>query len=74
MAKLKSELNGIEIPDYDYTWGIIDTCRVGPTIYHLLENEYYGDEAFYLIVNSDMEVILDDVSNGFEDLLYFLEN
>jgi len=36
----------------------------------LLEHETYGDEAASLIVNEKLEVILDDVWNGFDDLEY----
>lgn len=34
----------------------------------LLEHETYGDEAACLIVNENLEIILEDVWNGFDDL------
>ena len=73
LMKTKSQLNGIHLDGYDFTWGIIDTCRVGKGIFHLLENEEYGDEAAYIVTDSELNVILDDAYNGFDDLLYFLE-
>ena len=34
----------------------------------LLEHQTYGDEAASLIVDQDLNVVLDDVWNGFDDL------
>jgi hypothetical protein len=35
---------------------------------YLLEHEKYGEDASHLIVKSDGTVVLEDVTNGFEDL------
>lgn len=40
-----------------------------PAHLYLLEHEEYGDEAAHIIVNEDGKVVLDDVWNGFDDLL-----
>ena len=65
-----SEINkreGIKVPGYKGTWYVIDeTVRDGQTLY-LLEHETYGDTKASVIVDSDFEVILEDVWNGFVD-------
>lgn len=60
--------NNIEIKGYKGTW-----CVIGKTFYnmkevYLLEHEQYGDETASLIVDNELNVILDDVYNGFDDL------
>ncbi len=40
-----------------------------PALLFLLEHEDYADEAAHIIVNEDGMVVLDDVWNGFDDLL-----
>lgn len=60
--------NNIRIKGHKGTWYVI-----GKTIYNmkevfLLESEQYGDEAPSLIVDNELNVILDDVYNGFNDL------
>ena len=60
--------NNIKIKGYKGTWYVI-----GKTIYNmkeifLLEHEQYGDEAPSLIVDNELNVVLDDVYNGFNDL------
>lgn len=58
---------GIKIEGHVGTWYVIDeTVRDGKTLY-LLEHETYGDEAACLIVDSNKEIVLDDVWNGFDD-------
>lgn len=51
------------------TWHIIDqqTQPDGQT-YFLLEHDEYGDEAACLIVDENLNIILDDVWNGWGDL------
>lgn len=40
---------------------------------YLLENEIYGDEVPCIIIDSDYNIILDNVYNGFDDLRYAIE-
>lgn len=58
----------IKIKGHRGTWSVIDK-RVfrGRTLY-LLEHEMYGDEAASLIVDKDLNIVLDDVWNGWLDL------
>lgn len=58
----------IKIVGYRGTWYVIDEKTVKGEKLFLLEHETYGDEAASLIVNKNLEVILDDVYNGFSDL------
>ena len=44
------------------------------TTYHLMEHETYGDEAAMLILDSNGNIVLSDVYNGFEDLEYVFES
>lgn len=58
----------IKISGYVGTWYVIDEMfHYGKKVY-LLESEICGDEAACLIVNENLEIILDDVWNGFSDL------
>jgi DNA-binding cell septation regulator SpoVG len=59
--------DSIRIEGHRGTWYVIDVAeRSGKNIY-LLEHEEYGDEAFSVIVDSKGRIILEDVSNGFDD-------
>lgn len=58
----------IKIEGHIGTWHVIDeTFWHGEKIY-LLEHETYGDEAACLIVNKNLDVIADNVWDGFEEL------
>lgn len=58
----------IKITGHIGTWYVIDeTIWKGEKVF-LLEHETYGDEAACLIVNEKLEIILEDVWNGFDDL------
>ena len=61
--------DGIRVNGYVGTWYVIDETRFSGCKYYLLESELYGDETAALIVNSKCEIVLDDVWNGFDDLL-----
>ena len=59
----------IVIPSHIGSWHIIDqqTQPDGQTFF-LLEHDEYGDEAASLIVDENLNIILDDVWNGWGDL------
>ena len=61
--------DGIKVNGHVGTWYVIDETRYNGCKYYLLESEIYGDEAAALIVNSKCQIVLDDVWNGFDDLL-----
>lgn len=58
----------IKIKGHIGTWYVIDEAEWKGEKVFLLEHEIYGDEAACLIVNEKLEIILEDVWNGFDDL------
>lgn len=60
----------IKIKGHIGTWYVIDETEWNGEKLFLLEHETYGDEAACLIVNEKLEIILEDVWNGFDDLEY----
>ena len=59
---------GIEINGYKATWYVTDEIIWRGKKRFLLENEVFGDEAPGIIVDEQLNIILDDVWNGFLDL------
>ena len=58
----------IKIQGHVGKWHVIDKKEhTGKTVY-LLEHNTYGDMAAGLIIDENLNVILDDVWNGFLDL------
>lgn len=60
--------DGIKINGHRGRWYVVDESYWKGEKVFLLENETYGDEAAHLIVNEKLEIIMDDVWNGFDDL------
>lgn len=58
----------IKIEGHIGTWYVIDETEWKGKRVFLLEHETFGDEAACLIVNEKLEIILEDVWNGFDDL------
>ena len=56
------------------TWYVVDTEVVDSTKYYLLEHEEHGDGAACVIVDGDGKLVLDDVWNGFDDLMEHFES
>lgn len=63
------EFDGIIIPDHVGTWYTIDVVIKDREPYFLLEHEEYGDEAAWLIVDNDNNVIVDEVFDDWIDRL-----
>jgi hypothetical protein len=59
---------GIEIENRIGKWYVIDEKFFKGEKIYLLEHETYGDEAGCLIVNENLQILLDEVYNGFNDL------
>lgn len=59
--------SSIRIPGHKGTWHIIDKTEDGDKTLFLLEHDTYGDEAACLIVDEDMNLLCEDVWNGFND-------
>lgn len=67
LAPLVSE-TGIRLEGYIGTWYVISKKMHGDKMLYLLESEMLGDSATGIIIDGKMNVILDDVYNGFDDL------
>jgi len=59
--------DGIRVTGYRGTWYVIDETIIDGEKLYLLEHETYGDEAAGLIINDNLDVVCDDVWNGFDD-------
>ncbi|XIJ20933.1 YodL domain-containing protein [Lacrimispora sp. JR3] len=60
--------SNIEVEGHIGTWYVIDTEVIDGTKYFLLEHEEHGDIAPCVIIDSDANLVLEDVWNGFGDL------
>jgi hypothetical protein len=58
----------IKIEGYIGTWHIIETSWFHCMKVALLEHDKYGDETPCLIVNEHLDIIMDEVYNGFSDM------
>ncbi len=66
--------DNISVKGHIGTWYVIDTTEIEGKTYKLLEHEEYGDEAACIIIDSEGKLVLDDVWNGFDDLIEFFES
>lgn len=67
------ELNGIRIDGYYNTWSEIDRVED----YRLMENDVYGDETFYLVIDASLKVITqtyDDINTALHDCEISISN
>lgn len=63
-------MEGIKIKGYTNTWSSITEQIVDDKTYYLMENEVYGDETCYLLVDEDFNVIgetYDDIETALID-------
>ena len=58
----------LKIANHIGTWYVIDDAYYRGEKVYLVESEVYGDEAACLIVDSNLNLIHEDVWNGFADL------
>lgn len=59
-------MNSVKINGYTNTWSEFDSYG----IYHIMENDIYGDETCYLVVDEQLNVICetyDDIITALED-------
>ena len=66
--------SNIEIEGHIGTWYVIDTEVIDGTKYFLLEHEEHGDIAPCVIIDSDANLVLEDVWNDFDDLKEHFDN
>ena len=64
-------IDGIKVEGHTGKWYVVDvvnTVKAGKVkTLLLLEHETYGDETAALITDTDFNIVMDDVWNGFED-------
>lgn len=60
--------DNIRVKGHRGTWYVIDSKVVNGRALHLLEHETYGDEAACIIVDDNLDIVMEDVYNGFDDL------
>jgi len=65
---IKTVSEGIVVNGHIGTWYVIDHSIYANKDIYLLEHENYGDEVAAIIVDSELNIIMDDVWNGFYDL------
>lgn len=67
--KISEDSANLAIEGHEGTWYVIATTyHEGNTVF-LLEHEQYGEDAACIIVDEDGNIVLDDVYNGFDDLV-----
>ena len=66
--------SNIEVEGHIGTWYVIDTKVIDGTKYFLLEHEEHGDIAPCVIIDSDANLVLEDVWNDFDDLKEHFDN
>lgn len=58
----------IRVAGHKGTWYVIDKTEWEGENVYLLEHETYGDETACIIVNENLDLVMEDVWNGFDDL------
>ena len=64
--------DNIKVKDCDGTWYIFDAKIYNDKIYFLCESEQLGDELCHIIIDTESNLILDGVYNGFDDFEDYL--
>jgi len=67
-GKAIPQKEGIKIDGHVGSWYVVDEDVLDGRGIYLLEHEQYGDMAAGLIVDAELNVLADDVWNGFDDL------
>lgn len=70
-------MENLRIQGYKGTWYVIDECFYNGKKYYMLESEIWGDEVPALIVNSDMNIVIDNmgfkIDDVYDDILHTLK-
>lgn len=65
---MKIKKDDFIVDGYIGKWHVIGKDYYQGEVVYLLEHSTYGNETQGLIVNKDLQVLLNDVWNGFSDL------
>jgi len=60
--------DGIKVEGHIGTWYVIDESYYRGKKVYLLEHEEHGDEAASVIIYENLNIVMEDVRNGFSDL------
>lgn len=58
----------IKIENMKNRWSAVENNKYNGHTLYLMENDTYGDETEYLIIDEDNFIVLDNVYNGWLDL------
>lgn len=58
---------GLKVEGFIGKWYVIDEKEIEGNTLYLLEHETYGDETAHIIIDGDLNLVLDDVWNGWLD-------
>lgn len=64
----------IEVKGHIGTWYVLSEFRYKEKTYYILEHEFYGDEAPHVCVDSNNNLILEDIWNGKDDVYEYFES
>ena len=70
---VKTEYQGVKIPDYTNRWSAFEKAKVGDKTYYIMENDEWGDETCLLVCtfeNDGVQVIgetFDDIEIALVD-------
>ncbi len=73
ILKVKTEYQGVTIPDYTNTWSAFEKAKVRDKVYYIMENDEWGDETCLLVCtfeNDSVQVIgetFDNIEIALED-------
>lgn len=66
--------SGIKVEGHIGTWYVIGEKEIHGQWYRLLEHETFGQDAACIILDNRSRCIMEDVHNGFDDLVEFMES
>ena len=70
LYKEQKERDSIKIEGYTNTWSKIDSQTFNGETYYLMENDVYGDETCYVVLDSKNKVVCDtydDIETSLKD-------
>jgi hypothetical protein len=70
MVELNKE--NIKVNGHRGTWYVIDEVVYGGEHYFLLEHETYGNDAPWIAIDEDGQLVMEDISDGVEELIEYL--
>lgn len=63
----------IKVEGHKGTWYVIDELTKFGKKFYLLEHNTYGEDADHIAINSEGKLIMEDITDGIDELTEFLE-